>query len=71
MARIIICPYYLEEEYPSIYCEMAKITFPNMDSREEYVKERCASFGYHDCPFAHILDVKYGVVQPKKRGKKQ
>ena len=70
MGKLIICPYFEKEEYPSLYCEMAKITFPSMESREAYLDERCATFQYHACPFAHILDVKYAEKEKRKRRRK-
>ncbi|MBQ5725411.1 MAG: hypothetical protein IIV80_04585 [Clostridia bacterium] len=56
-----ICPYYKREDYRgTIYCECARLRFPDKQSRREIVYRFCAHpEGYRVCPFKMALDGYY------------
>ncbi len=56
-----ICPYYKREDYRgTIYCECARLRFPDKQSRREIVYRFCAHpEGYLTCPFKLALDGYY------------
>lgn len=54
-----ICPYYKKESGNTLYCELAKLHFPDVESKTQ-IKEHCCNFDkYKDCTLYEVMTSYY------------
>lgn len=73
MAIDLECPYYKTEKHGKyLYCECARIQFPDSIARRQIVYKFCASpEGYKACVFKKVLDDYYERLYNNEERKTQ
>ncbi len=60
MPMAMQCPFFKRDNNLVLYCEGAKLMFPDTDARSEFVLGYCAnSHNWRKCPIAHCLENYY------------
>ena len=54
-----VCPFFKKDAGLKVYCEMATLRFPDVESKEQFVAACCDMRGCKECPLYKTLNAYY------------